>query len=208
MEGQGEVTVAARREPAWLPWHRVWFRAETVIRMRSCPWGPKCAGPPHAEPTLAAWGGGLRARGSCFHLPSGLNASDDAQIHHSPADDQADEQPPLDSATVADVSSDVQHLLVPEVAHGTAALALCHKPCSQRPRHGPATGPGAQCTLCPKSQKGHGHQHGCPALKRPPTSSPAMLSHLPLRLRWGREAQGLVCEQMGIWVAPGSSGDQ
>lgn len=70
------------------------------------------------------------------HLPSGFDASDDAQVHDCPGGHQADQQLPLDGATVIDVSCDVQRLPIPEVAHGAAALAFFHEPWSQE---GPIT---------------------------------------------------------------------
>lgn len=71
------------------------------------------------------------------YLPSGLNASNDTQIHDRPAGSQAAQQPPLDRATVTDVGCDIQRLPVPEVAHGTAALALLYEPWDQK---GPVRG--------------------------------------------------------------------
>lgn len=62
------------------------------------------------------------------HLPRGLDASDDTQVHDGPGRGQAGQQPPLDGAAVADVGRDVQRPPVPEVAHGAAGLALCLEP--------------------------------------------------------------------------------
>lgn len=107
--------------------------------------------------------------GCAAHLPSGLDAPDDAQVHDGPGDGQADQQPPLDRAAVTDVGRDVQGPPVPEVAHGAAVPALLHEAWSRQgphrwaaghrdpagPRH-PGSGPGGlaarglcSCSACP-----------------------------------------------------------
>lgn len=70
-------------------------------------------------------------RGPSTHLPRGLDASDDTQVHDCPAGSQAGQQPPLHGATVLDGSRDVQRLAVPEVAHGAGGPALLHEPWNQ-----------------------------------------------------------------------------
>lgn len=67
------------------------------------------------------------------HLPGGLDPADGADVEDAPGTGQAEQDPPLDGAGVADGGGDVEGLPVPEIVHGGAAGTLVHVAWGGRP---------------------------------------------------------------------------
>lgn len=63
------------------------------------------------------------------HLASGLYAADDTHVQDAPGTGQAEQDPPLHGARVADGVRDVEGLPVPEVIHWCAEGALLNVAC-------------------------------------------------------------------------------
>lgn len=66
--------------------------------------------------------GQLHARST--HLSNGVDASDEADVHHTPGGGETHHQPPLEGPAGLDVWGDVQGVAVPKVIHGRALFAL------------------------------------------------------------------------------------
>lgn len=67
-----------------------------------------------------------------LYLPSGLDATNNTHVQHTPGTCQAEQDPPLDGARITDGSGDIQSLSVPEVVHGRALGTLLHIACRSR----------------------------------------------------------------------------
>lgn len=146
------------------------------------------------------------------HLPHGLDASDDAEVHDRPAGGQAGQQPPLHGAAVLNGSCDVQRLPVPEVAHGARGPALLHEPWNQAVPSYTGHRMQAGLRLCSPPSRSHsggaGHAGRTP-VRLGPKDLAQESSSLPLSTvaEHGRQPTSCVVNNRA-YVGPGSSSEQ